>query len=140
MPWFGSKACKKKNLQSLSWLRNLKNKSYPIWRLDTLFSNTKYNNLQIINNGGWHFTNIMSPENLFIKMSNFGHHDEFEKSGLTLIDLKKKIDDEVVFYNHLADQTNANKWETEYKLKKIDPSLLPEYLATNKDKYNKWFK
>ena len=30
IPWYGSKACKKKNLQSFSWLRNLKNKEYPI--------------------------------------------------------------------------------------------------------------
>ena len=38
MYWYGSKACKKKKLISMSWLRNLKNKKYPIWRLDTYFS------------------------------------------------------------------------------------------------------
>ena len=37
IPWFGSKACKKKNLKSFSWLRNLKNKKYPIWRIDSYF-------------------------------------------------------------------------------------------------------
>ena len=31
----------KKKLQSLSWLRNLKNKKYPWWRLDTFFSKKK---------------------------------------------------------------------------------------------------
>ncbi len=140
VPWFGSKACKKKTLKSFSWLRNLKNKRYPLWRIDTLFSNTKYNNLQIINDGGWHFTNLMSPENLFIKMNNFGHHDEFENSGLTLNDLKKKLDDGIVFYNHLADQISSNKWDFEYKLKKIDIDLLPEYLSSNKKKFKEWFK
>ena len=40
MPWYGTKACKKKKLISLSWLRNLKNKQYPFWRFDTLFSNS----------------------------------------------------------------------------------------------------
>ena len=34
IPWFGSKAAKKKKLLSMSWLRNLKNKKYPFWRLD----------------------------------------------------------------------------------------------------------
>ena len=29
VPWFGSKAAKKKKLLSMSWLRNLKNKKYP---------------------------------------------------------------------------------------------------------------
>ena len=48
MFWYGSKACKKKNLVSMSWLRNLKNKNYPLWRLDTLFSKTKYSNVDII--------------------------------------------------------------------------------------------
>tara|TARA_Y100000389_G_C17194618_1_gene380583 strand:+ start:65 stop:598 length:534 start_codon:yes stop_codon:yes gene_type:complete len=38
VPWYGSKAAKKKKLISMSWLRHLKNKKYPLWRLDTLFS------------------------------------------------------------------------------------------------------
>ena len=37
MPWYGTKACKKKKLKSFSWLRHLKNKNYPFWRLDTYF-------------------------------------------------------------------------------------------------------
>ncbi len=74
----------------MSWLRNLKNKQYPFWRLDTLFSNNKYINLDIINDGGWHFTNLKTPEELYQKLTNFGHHDEFELSGLTVNDLKKK--------------------------------------------------
>ena len=51
MPWFGSKACKKKYLKSFSWLRNIKNKKYPFWRIDTSFSDLKYTNLEIINDG-----------------------------------------------------------------------------------------
>jgi len=139
MLWFGSKACKKKYLKSFSWLRNQKNKKYPFWRLDTYFSDLKNINLQIIDDGGWHFTNVKSPEELFIKMKNFGHHDEFDLSGLTVTDLKKKIDNRKVFYNHFSDKGNLDKWDYEYDLKKIDESLLPEYLIKNKDKYNKWF-
>ena len=77
VPWYGSKAAKKKKLLSMSWLKNLKNKQYPFWRLDTLFSNNKYINLDIINDGGWHFTNLKTPEELYQKLTNFGHHDEF---------------------------------------------------------------
>ena len=36
--WHGSKACKKRNFLSPQWLRNLKHKKYPLWRLDTIFS------------------------------------------------------------------------------------------------------
>ena len=64
MPWYGTKACKKKKLISLSWLRNLKNKKYPFWRFDTYFSKTKQTNLKIIENGGWHFTNIKSAKDI----------------------------------------------------------------------------
>jgi len=140
MPWFGSKACKKKSLKSFSWLRNLKSKKYSFWRLDTYFNENKLINLEIIKDGGWHFTNIKTPEELYIKMTNFGHHNEFELSGLTVEDLRKKIDDDVVFYNHFSDQTDQNKWNYDYKLKKINIDLLPKYLQDNSEKFKEWFK
>ena len=139
MPWFGSKACKKKYLKSFSWLRHVKNKSYPFWRLDTFFSKLKNINLQIVEDGGWHFTNVKTPEELFIKMKNFGHHDEFDVSGLNIEDIRKKIKDKKVFYNHLADQSAKNKWTFDYELKKINEKLLPEYLIKNKNNYKEWF-
>ena len=140
MPWFGSKACKKKYLKSFSNLRNLKNKKYPFWRLDTYLSNIKETSVEIINDGGWHFTNIKTPEDLYNKMKNFGHHDEFDDSKLTVDDLKKKIANEVVFYDHFADKTSKNKWQNDYKLKKIENHLLPNYLVQNLNNYKEWFK
>jgi beta-1,4-mannosyl-glycoprotein beta-1,4-N-acetylglucosaminyltransferase len=138
LPWYGSKACKKKELKSLSNLRNLKNKKYPFWRIDTFFSESKKINVEIIESGGWHFTNMKNPEDLFEKMKNFGHHDEFEISQLTLEDLKKNINDKVVFYDHFADKSSKNKWRYNYKLKNIDLNLLPDYIIKNKDHYKEW--
>ena len=40
--WIGTKICKKKYLKSPQWLRNIKSKYYPFWRLDIVFSNKKY--------------------------------------------------------------------------------------------------
>lgn len=139
MKWHGTKACKKKKLYNFSQIRNLKNKKYPIWRIDTLFSNLKQTNLKIIKNGGWHFTNLKKPKELFEKFNNFGHHDEFELSKLSVSDLENKIKDKEVFYNHLLDKTNPNKWNDSYKLKKIDLKNLPEYLSINYHKYKEWF-
>jgi beta-1,4-mannosyl-glycoprotein beta-1,4-N-acetylglucosaminyltransferase len=139
MPWFGSRACKKKKLDSFSWLKNIKNKKYPIWRFDTFFSKYKNINLDIINDGGWHFTNIKTPSDLLTKMKNFGHHDEFDVSGITLDDITKKIKNKKVFYNHFADQSSLEKWNYEYKLKKIENKYLPNYLVENKKKYIDWF-
>ena len=138
MPWFGSRACKKKNLKSFSWLKNIKNKKYPFWRLDVYFSNLKSTNVEIINDGGWHFTNLKSPKELFEKMENFGHHDEFDISGITLEDIEKKMREKKVFYNHFADKESQDKWEYEYELKKASLDILPNYLQINKEKYNNW--
>ena len=37
MKWYGSRMIRKKKLISPQWLRNIKSKKYPIWRLDTFF-------------------------------------------------------------------------------------------------------
>jgi len=140
LPWYGSKACKKKSLKSFSWLNNLKTKKYPFWRIDTYFSENKMVDIDIIKDGGWHFTNLKSAEDLLEKFKNFGHHDEFEESGITIKKLKNYIDEGIVFYNHFADQKDLNKWNFNYKLKKINDDFLPEYLIKNKNKYKDWFR
>jgi beta-1,4-mannosyl-glycoprotein beta-1,4-N-acetylglucosaminyltransferase len=139
MTWFGTKACKKNKLKKLSSLRNLKNKRYPFWRVDTLFSEIKQMDLRIIKNGGWHFTNIKSAEDLLEKFENFGHHDEFEISNITVKILKEKIKNKEVFYNHTLDKTDKSKWNDNYKLKNIDRKLLPQYLNQNFNTYKEWF-
>ena len=70
MPWLGTKACKFKELKSPQWLRNVKDKKYPFWRLDILFSNKKYSNIKFIENGGWHFSNMKSPAEIEKKNEN----------------------------------------------------------------------
>ena len=139
MPWYGTKACKKKKLISLSWLRNLKNKQYPFWRFDTLFSKTKQTNLQIVENGGWHFTNLKTAEEIHTKLSNFGHHNEFDVSGVTVKDIQECIDNRIVNYNHQADQSEDNKYTANYKLQLIEDKILPKYLINNKQNFKEWF-
>ena len=139
IPWFGSKACKKKNLKSFPWLRNLKNKKYPVWRVDSYFSNLKQRNVNIVEDGGWHFTNLKTPEEIFIKLSNYGHHNEFEDAGVTLEDIKYNIKNRIVDYDHTLDKTQTNKISNGYKLKIINDNILPEYLVKNKEIYKNWF-
>jgi len=139
MPWYGTKACKKKKLLSFSWLRNLKNKKYPFWRLDTFFSKYKQTNLKIVEDGGWHFTNLKTAKDIYTKLSNFGHHNEFDISGVTIQDIQNCIDKRIVNYNHQADQSTNNKYTANYKLQIIGDEILPNYLSNNKDKYKEWF-
>ena len=139
MIWPGTKGCTKGKLESLSWLRNIKLKKYPFWRLDTLFSDTKYIDINVIKDGGWHFTNLKSPEEMYDKFMNFGHHDEFRLSGITIEKIKEKIINKEMIYDHFADKSSTNKWESNYKLKLADEKILPSYLINNKDKFSEWF-
>jgi len=137
VPWFGSKACKKKNLLSPQWLRNIRQRKYPIWRIDTMFSQKKYINVQIINNGGWHFTNIKSPEDIQKKFLNYTHHYEFESSGLKIDDIKKIVEEKKILYDLNQDQTGY-KWGAKTSLTKVDLSEMPDYLKNNVKKYDTW--
>ena len=139
IPWFGTRACKIKNLKSFAWLKDLKIKKYPLWRIDVLFSDLKSNKVKIINNAGWHFNNLLTAEKLYNKLINQGHHNEFDDSGITLENLKAKIENRLAFYNHKADKKDNDKYNFEYKLKKISDDQLPRYLVENKEKYQKWF-
>ena len=139
IPWYGTKACRKKKLSSFSWLRNLKNKKYPFWRVDTLFSNLKHMNLQIVEDGGWHFTNIKTAKDIYTKLSNFGHHNEFDVSGISVEDIQKCIDDKIVNYDHKADKSLEKKYNANYKLRVVDDKILPNYLVKNKNKFKEWF-
>ena len=135
--WLGTKAVKKKNFKSPQWLRNIKGKNYPKWRVDTFFSKKKYTNLTFIKNGGWHFTCLRTAEELEKKLLNFAHHYEYEESGLNIESLRKLIAEKRVMYDHNVDQ-KGYKWSGKSILKKIENSLLPEYVYINLNKYSDW--
>ena len=137
LPWFGSKACKKKYFKSPEWLRSIKNKKYPKWRLDTFFSDMKYNDIHFAHNGGWHFTNIRKPEDLEEKLSNFLHHIDYQESGLNVDDLKRLIKEKKIMYNHLMDK-KGNKWGDGEKLEIIELDKLPKHIKDNQNKYINW--
>ena len=138
LTWMGSKICKKKHLHSPQWIRNIKSKKYPWWRFDTFLSKKKYINIDFINDGGWHFTNIKKPEDIDHKMRNFAHHLEYEKSGIDVNQLKKNIIEKKIFYNHFADKSDVNKLKHSVKLEKLDLNELPTYLINRQDKYKEW--
>ena len=135
--WLGTKATRYKNFISPQWLRNIKGRNYPRWRVDTWFSKKKYSNLLFIKNGGWHFTCLRTPEELEKKLLNFAHHYEYEESGLKINDLKKLISEKRVMYDHNVDQ-KGYKWSGKSILKKIDEKLLPNYVSSNISKYSEW--
>ena len=135
--WHGSRACQKKYFKSPQWLRNVKHRKYPFWRLDTLFSKNKYSDIHIVNDGGWHFTNIKSAEDIEKKLLNYTHHYEFEQSGLNINDIKRKISEKKIIYDHSSDQ-RGYKWGSEKTLEALDISKMPDYIVDNMKKYSNW--
>lgn len=140
LKWFGSKATKLKNLKTPQFLRNLKNKVYPWWRIDILFSKKKSFSIKIIEDGGWHFTNIKTANDIYKKMNYFAHHTEFEESGITAKDINQFIKDEIIYYDHKLDQSNQNKWSARIPLEKTSINKLPNYIQKNYNKLKFWIK
>ena len=135
--WFGTRACKKKNFLSPQWLRNIKSKKYPFWRLDTFFSKNKYTNLSIIDDGGWHFSYLNSPKEIENKLKNYAHYREYELNPLGIDNIKKRIASKTSVYNLNTDMRKS-KFSSGQKLKKVNLDILPNYLKDNKNKYINW--
>ncbi len=132
--WYGTRAVKKKDLIDFEWLRQIKSKKYPLFRLDTLFKKDKYMNLSIIKNGGWHFTRVISPEKIHQKELDTEHHDEYRASNKNPDKIKDLIKRRVIDHDHLAD-SRENKYGKEFPLKQLNLNELPKYIQDNESRY-----
>ena len=135
--WIGTKACRKKHLNSPQWLRNIKDKIYPKWRVDILFSQKKYNDIFFVENGGWHFSFVKKPEDIEKKLKSYLHHREYDIDPVGIDKIKNLINSKSVIYDHRVDQTQY-KFGGGQKLEKIDLEFLPNFISSNKKKYLDW--
>ena len=138
VPWFGSKSCKLKDLKTIDLLRATKNKNYPFYRLDTFFSDIRHQNINIVENGGWHFSNLKNIEELERKYLNDENHAEYEEKGHSLERIKSNILNKSIDYNHNAKKDSDERFNST-KLQVIDKNTLPEYIQNNFKKYEIWF-
>lgn len=135
--WTGTKACKKKNLVNPQWLRNIKDRKYSFFRIDTFFSKTKYTSIKVINDGGWHFSNIKTPKEIEFKLRSYLHHREFDLNPLSVAQIDEIIRNKQAIYDLKVDKT-VNKIGNGSILKNFDLNKLPEYIVTNKNKFLDW--
>ena len=119
--WYGTKLCKKKYLKSPQWLRDQKVKKYSFLK----FYKIKWN---IIQNGGWHFSYIMNPNEISEKIKSFSHA-EYNLDKYTNI---KTIEDKL---SKGLDLFNRNQ---SYQKVELDSSF-PKSFFENKNKFVKWF-
>lgn len=135
--WYGTKACKRKNLISPQWLRNIKDKKYPFWRIDTLFSKKKFQNIEFVANGGWHFSNMKSAEEIETKLKTYLHHREYDVKPLGKAKIEEIMKNKKSVYN-LNTDTKNEKIDGTQDLVVTDTSELPKYLKMNINKYKEW--
>ena len=135
--WSGTKGCRKKDLLSPQWLRNIKDKKYSLFRLDIVFSKIKYNSIKFIKNGGWHFSNIKTPREIEHKLKSYLHHREFDQEPLSLDQIDNIIKNKQAIYDLKVDKT-VNKVGSGSKLVNYNFEKLPIYLKENKENYKEW--
>jgi len=135
--WTGTKGCKKKHLINPQWLRNVKDRKYSFYRIDTIFSKYKYKNVKCINNGGWHFTNIKTPKEIEHKLRSYLHHREFDVNPLTVNQIDEIIKEKKTIYNLNVDKSE-NKFGKGNELEKFEFKKLPTYIQKNKDNFKEW--
>ena len=135
--WVGSRACKKKKLINPQWLRDVKPKKYPVWRLDNLFSNIKYNNIKFVDDGGWHFSYLNTPELIEQKLTSYTHHREYDLNPIGVENIAKRIKNRESVYNLSIDK-RVNKFSSGVKLEILEENKLPKYLIENKEKFKDW--
>ena len=126
--WLGSRICVKKYLKSPQWLRNLKFKKRPFWRLD------KFRLNNIFEDGGWHFCNLKSPEELLYKYQNlcetndpYHFKEKIEEKFLDLKEIKKRIKNKQDIIGR-ADSFNKIELDSTY----------PKYIINNLSKFDDW--
>ncbi len=87
-PWEGTRVCKKKKFKSFTHLRKKilkKNIFKPFWKFNTI------KKIDILDNGGWHFNNLYSPEKISQKLKVFPHQEFNSKEYTDIEKIKNKI-------------------------------------------------
>ena len=129
-PWEGTRICKKKDLSSVDWLRDkvlAKNLKYPFWRID------KEKNIDLIEDGGWHFNYLLKPEQISKKLKSL---------AAIQWDWGEKLTKEEFFsINNIEEKISSKKdlfnRGHNYQKITIDESF-PQFIRDNLDKYKNW--
>jgi len=122
--WEGTRICKKKNLKSIDYLRKkiLKNNlKYGFWKLG------KEKSIDIIDNGGWHFSYLLTPKEIQKKIKTFAHNELNLKKYTNLANINLAINNGKDLFHRKVIYNKVN----------IDESY-PEYIKNNQHNLKEW--
>ncbi len=118
--WFGTKMCKKKYLKSPQWLRNQKVKKFSLLK----FYKIRWN---IIENGGWHFSFLMKPEEIREKIMSYAHAEFNTEKYINLQNIENRV------------KSNKDIFDRKQYYEKINiDESYPSYIRKNVDTLKDW--
>jgi beta-1,4-mannosyl-glycoprotein beta-1,4-N-acetylglucosaminyltransferase len=122
--WQGSRIVKFEFLKSFSWLRSIdkKNLKYSFFRFD------KFKRIQIFEDGGWHFSYLMSEKEIQKKIKAWTHSELDTAENNNLETIKDRV------------RSNKDLFGRNITLTKIEftKDHFPEHIVKNKEQYKNW--
>lgn len=118
--WYGTRMCRKKDLKSPQWLREIKARKLPFYK----FYKPKFDRFVV--NGGWHFSSVKDAEGIYKKLNCYSEQ-QFNNGIYKNLDfIEKKIFEKKDLFNR----------NYEYKVVKIDKTF-PNFIFNNQETLKK---
>ena len=93
-----------------------KNLNYNFLRFD------KEKSIEIFENAGWHFNNLLTPEEISLKLKAFAHTEFSNDKYSSILTIKNKIDQKIDLFNR------------GHKYQKVDiDDSYPEFILENRN-------
>ena len=93
--------------------------------------------ISVIDNGGWHFSNLKTPDKIEYKLKSYLHHREFDENPMSKKEINQIIKTKRALYDLTVDK-KVNKIGDGLKLENISLDRLPGYLQDNINNYKEW--
>jgi beta-1,4-mannosyl-glycoprotein beta-1,4-N-acetylglucosaminyltransferase len=123
-PWEGTRVCKKKNLKSIDFMREKvkkKNLRYKFFRFD------KEKSIELFESAGWHFNNLMAPEEISKKLKTYAHIEYSGEKYSSVSLIRQKIENKTDLFDRGQKYKKVNLDET-----------FPNYLLNNLEKFKNY--
>ena len=93
--------------------------------------------VKIVNDGGWHFSQLKKIDDIYAKLTNSEDHQEFKEAGKKISDIEDLVKRKVILYDHKA-KSSKFKFGQEFKLETISLENMPKYIQNNKKQFKDW--
>ena len=126
----------KKYLLSPQWLRDKRLEASKILFFTNgnilkkfkIFFKRKFLLPQIINNGGWHFSSVLSPEDIRQKLESFSHGEFCKEEFMNLETIRTRLDNNIDILDPKIVLSSI----------KIDSINFPDYILKNRARLAKF--